>query len=258
MKDSFKAWGRALNTPANAPAVAAIQAAASAALAQSPQAALSAVFASPHKRALARAQHSNININLNNDDKKACGFPVVGQNARKAVTKLEGTSAPLAPPKAVPTKKRKMSSPRGTLPLSPWSRRPSSTAHASGGGGGSLSSSSSWLEAAWTAAAAAATERDRETAAVATAVVNKGESAEKRPRTRPRVASKATGNARALDLSCAEDIDVDEVMNAGGEVRTPICRFLLPCWPEGVEGYEEVGGWRRLGAPAAEEGSQGK
>lgn len=51
------------------------------------------------------------------------------------------------------------------------------------------------------------------------------------------------------DLSCKEVFDLDELMKPKGEVRTPICRFLLPCWPEGVEGYEEAGGWRRLGGP---------
>ncbi|CAM9212968.1 unnamed protein product [Ectocarpus fasciculatus] len=50
-----------------------------------------------------------------------------------------------------------------------------------------------------------------------------------------------------MDLSCTEDVDIDAAMMPGGEVRTPICRFLVPCWPEGVEGYEEAGGWRRLG-----------
>lgn len=49
------------------------------------------------------------------------------------------------------------------------------------------------------------------------------------------------------DLSCDEVIDMDAVMSAGEAVRTPICRFLVPCWPEGVEGFEEAGGWRRLG-----------
>lgn len=50
-----------------------------------------------------------------------------------------------------------------------------------------------------------------------------------------------------MDLSCTEDVDIDAAMKPGGEVRIPICRFLIPCWPEGVEGYEEAGGWRRLG-----------
>lgn len=54
-------------------------------------------------------------------------------------------------------------------------------------------------------------------------------------------------NEAAIDLSCNEVVDMDEVMNGSGEVRTPICRFLIPSWPEGVEGYEEIGGWRRLG-----------
>ncbi|CAM9326227.1 unnamed protein product [Ectocarpus sp. 8 AP-2014] len=53
--------------------------------------------------------------------------------------------------------------------------------------------------------------------------------------------------AAPMDLSCTEDVDIDAAMKPGGEVRTPICRFLIPCWPEGVEGYEEAGGWRRLG-----------
>lgn len=57
----------------------------------------------------------------------------------------------------------------------------------------------------------------------------------------------------AIDLSCKEVIDMDEVMCRDGEVRTPICRFLIPSWPEGVEGYEEVGGWRRLGGSATPE-----
>lgn len=53
--------------------------------------------------------------------------------------------------------------------------------------------------------------------------------------------------APEMDLSCNEDLDMDDAMKPKGELRTPICRFLLPCWPEGVEGYEEAGGWRRLG-----------
>ncbi|CAM9159772.1 unnamed protein product [Ectocarpus sp. 6 AP-2014] len=53
--------------------------------------------------------------------------------------------------------------------------------------------------------------------------------------------------AAPMDLSCTENVDMDAAMKPGGEVRTPICRFLVPCWPEGVEGYEEAGGWRRLG-----------
>ncbi|CAN0202360.1 unnamed protein product [Ectocarpus sp. 12 AP-2014] len=53
--------------------------------------------------------------------------------------------------------------------------------------------------------------------------------------------------AAPMDLSCTEDVDIDAAMKPSGEVRTPICRFLIPCWPEGVEGYEEAGGWRRLG-----------
>lgn len=53
--------------------------------------------------------------------------------------------------------------------------------------------------------------------------------------------------AAPMDLSCTEDVDIDAAMKPGGEVRTPICRLLIPCWPEGVEGYEEAGGWRRLG-----------
>lgn len=61
-----------------------------------------------------------------------------------------------------------------------------------------------------------------------------------------------------LDLSCKEAVDMDAVMRPGGEVRTPICRFLLPCWPEGVEGYEEVGGWRRLGGPTRETFPRGR
>ncbi|CAM9842525.1 unnamed protein product, partial [Pylaiella littoralis] len=50
-----------------------------------------------------------------------------------------------------------------------------------------------------------------------------------------------------VDLSCREEVDMDAAMKPQGEARAPICRFLLPCWPEGVEGYEEAGGWRRLG-----------
>lgn len=61
-----------------------------------------------------------------------------------------------------------------------------------------------------------------------------------------RSAVTATKRGIIPDLSCHEVFDVDSIMNPG-EVRTPICRYLLPCWPEGVEGYEEVGGWRRLG-----------
>ncbi|CAN0398181.1 unnamed protein product [Ectocarpus fasciculatus] len=38
-----------------------------------------------------------------------------------------------------------------------------------------------------------------------------------------------------MDLSCTEDVDIDAAMMPGGEVRTR------------VEGYEEAGGWRRLG-----------
>lgn len=45
------------------------------------------------------------------------------------------------------------------------------------------------------------------------------------------------------DLTCKEELD----LSVDGDIRTPICRFLLPYWPEGVEGYEEAGGWRRLG-----------
>lgn len=60
------------------------------------------------------------------------------------------------------------------------------------------------------------------------------------------------------DLSCHEVFDVDAVMNSGGEVRTPICRYQLPCWPEGVEGYEEVGGWRRLGGASRGSSQRGK
>lgn len=59
------------------------------------------------------------------------------------------------------------------------------------------------------------------------------------------------------DLSCHEVFDVDAVMNSG-EVKTPICRYLLPCWPEGVEGYEEVGGWRRLGGASRGSSQRGK
>ncbi len=59
--------------------------------------------------------------------------------------------------------------------------------------------------------------------------------------------------APELDLFCNEELDVDEAMKSKGELRTPICRFLVPCWPEGVEGYEEAGGWRRLGGPHTRE-----
>eukprot|EP00752_Nemacystus_decipiens_P009912 g8844.t1 len=52
-----------------------------------------------------------------------------------------------------------------------------------------------------------------------------------------------------LDLTCKEALD----LSCEGEIRTPICRFLLPCWPEGVEGYEEAGGWRRLGGTITRE-----
>ncbi|CAM9910279.1 unnamed protein product [Ascophyllum nodosum] len=58
------------------------------------------------------------------------------------------------------------------------------------------------------------------------------------------------------DLACYEVLDMDAVMLSGGEVRRPICRYLLPCWPEGVEGYEEVGGWRRLGVATTPDSSQ--
>lgn len=61
----------------------------------------------------------------------------------------------------------------------------------------------------------------------------------------------------SIDLSCKEVIDMDEVMSGAGEVRTPICRFLVPSWPQGVEGYEEVGGWRRLGGSTPEGIPQG-
>eukprot|EP00904_Undaria_pinnatifida_P002647 jgi/Undpi1/12383/HiC_scaffold_5.g02055.m1 len=49
------------------------------------------------------------------------------------------------------------------------------------------------------------------------------------------------------ELLCEESLDVEAAMKPKGQVRTPICRLLVPCWPEGVEGYEEAGGWRRLG-----------
>lgn len=57
----------------------------------------------------------------------------------------------------------------------------------------------------------------------------------------------AAAAAAEVDLSCKEVLDVDALMKPKGELRTPICRFLVPGWPEGVEGYEEQGGWRRLG-----------
>lgn len=52
-----------------------------------------------------------------------------------------------------------------------------------------------------------------------------------------------------VDLTCREELD----LSGEGETRNPICRFLLPCWPEGVEGFEEPGGWRRLGGPHTRE-----
>lgn len=65
-------------------------------------------------------------------------------------------------------------------------------------------------------------------------------------------------DAAGKDLLCKEVLDMDAIMRPKGEIRTPICRFLLPSWPEGVEGYEEAGGWRRLGGTTKETFPRGR
>lgn len=223
MMDPRKLRCHAFNMSARYPPVVAIQTAATIA-SPPPRASLSAMVVCPYSKARA-SSHSH------NTKSEPCGVRLV-KHARVMCKDY----LLLPPPSVTPTKKRKASSlasPSSTL--DPRSTR----------------KGLSWLEAEWAAAAAAAVKR---VGGSERCRAREEASAEERPRPRPCVLAVDD----SVDLSCTEQIDVDEVMNAGGEVRTPICRFLLPFWPEGVEGYEEVGGWRRLGGPAPEGGGSAK
>ncbi|CAM9358008.1 unnamed protein product [Ectocarpus sp. 13 AM-2016] len=181
--------------------------------------------------------------------------------------KTTTTTSPFAsiPTPASPKKKRKVST---------WSSPPSShrvnvrtTGTGGGGGGGGdshrrptlLSSSKGRVAVAMAVAAGknarvtpttTTTTSELPVQAAATAVLRAKEASSTRFVPCATTAADSVSvlpPAAPIDLSCTEDVDIDAAMKPGGEVRTPICRFLIPCWPEGVEGYEEAGGWRRLG-----------